>query len=379
MLKKFFKALLAWCLAFVVAFSCVNLACYFYRSGAGSISRENAYSISIRTPNSRIVRGAEGYGINYIDEKGYPNTNNLPLSNNYILLMGSSHAEGLQVMQKDNMATVLNNMIDPNVRTVYNLGTAGYTLPLIVQGFQAAIEEFPNASAIMIEVSELYFTNDDFKKAMNQAKYDPASSGEALVQSQSTKTRIRNWMLSTLPVISLLRERFESINVSWDGAFGIDQFVSAPTANETKNDNANVALDTATDEQSKITAEGSDTSGSGSFFEALNQTLALLRTEYHKPIILLYHPRVAIQPDGTMSIEREMSNYNDYLVACEKNDIVFVDTGDAFLKAYETDYTVPYGFSNTTIGNGHLNQAGHRIVAEEFYKAWIKIQDEEKN
>ena len=62
-----------------------------------------------------------------------------------------------------------------------------------------------------------------------------------------------------------------------------------------------------------------------------------------------------------------------------KNDIVFVDTGDAFLKAYENDYSVPYGFSNTTIGNGHLNQTGHRIVAEEFYKAWIEIQDEEKN
>jgi hypothetical protein len=29
--------------------------------------------------------------------------------------------------------------------------------------------------------------------------------------------------------------------------------------------------------------------------------------------------------------------------------------------------------------SGHLNQLGHRIVAEAFYKAWAETQDEEKN
>ena len=129
--KKTFKTIISWCLALVVALLCANLVSFFYRSGAGSIQRENAYSGSIRTPNSTIVRGAEGYGINVVDENGYLNDSSLPLAGHYILLMGSSHAEGLQVMQKDTMASVLNRMIDPTERTVYNIGTAGQTFPLI--------------------------------------------------------------------------------------------------------------------------------------------------------------------------------------------------------------------------------------------------------
>ncbi|MEZ4509477.1 MAG: hypothetical protein R2881_07570 [Eubacteriales bacterium] len=43
-------------------------------------------------------------------------------------------------MQRNNMATVLNGLFGGNARTVYNMGTAGYTLPLIVEGFQAGIE-----------------------------------------------------------------------------------------------------------------------------------------------------------------------------------------------------------------------------------------------
>lgn len=42
--------------------------------------------------------------------------------------------------------------------------------------------------------------------------------------------------------------------------------------------------------------------------------------------------------------------------------------GDAFLKEYEASYEVPYGFSNTSPGTGHLNRTGHRLVAEELYK-----------
>ena len=67
-LNKTIKALLSWCLAFVIAAFCANLVSFFYRSGAGSIPREHAFSINIRTPNSKIVRGSEGYGVNAVDE-----------------------------------------------------------------------------------------------------------------------------------------------------------------------------------------------------------------------------------------------------------------------------------------------------------------------
>ena len=74
-----------------------------------------------------------------------------------------------------------------------------------------------------------------------------------------------------------------------------------------------------------------------------------------------------------------MRYYEDYRAACASNGIIFLDTGDAFLRAYEKDYSVPYGFANTTFLTGHLNKTGHRIVAEAFYQALTQLQEEEKN
>ena len=378
-MKKPVKTILSWCLAAIIAASCANLISFFYRSGAGSINRENAFSISIRTPNSRMVRGSEGYGINHVDANGYLNDDTLPLSEQYILLMGSSHAEGLQVMQKDSMTAVLNNLIDPNVRTVYNLGTAGYTLPLIIEGFQAALDEFPNSSAIMIEISQLDFSNDELTQAMNQATFDPASTGQALMDSLGTGRRVRNDLLSAIPLISLLRQQIESMNFSMRDAFGIRDYFNKLATSATTQNNADADLEDIAPQGEEIAAQSAATGGSNGNFEALNQALALLRSEYDKPIILLYHAGVSILPDGTNSINRDMQYYDDYRAACEANDIVFVDTADAFLAAYQADFSLPYGFFNTTMQGGHLNALGHKIVALEFYKAWMNMQEEEKN
>jgi hypothetical protein len=296
--------------------------------------------------------------------------------------MGSSHAEGLQVMQKDNMVSVLNKMIDPNCRTVYNLGTAGYTLPFIVEGFQAALEEFPNASAVMIEISQMSFANDDLVNAMDQAKYNPASSGKALAQLLGTPRQIRNNILSAIPLISLLRQQLVSMDFSLSDAFGIERWGLIQQANESNTNDVFLDQDEmidATTDDAVAPDSAAEAADGESYYDTLNQMFALLRSEFERPIILLYHPRVSILPDGTISIDRDMRCYDDFMAACENNDIIFIDTGDAFLETYDADFSIPYGFNNTTLQGGHLNQIGHRIVAEEFYEAWMRIHEEEKN
>ena len=212
--------------------------------------------------------------------------------------MGSSHAEGLQVMQQQNMVSQLNRMLDESTRTVYNLGTAGYTLPLILQGFQAALEEFPQSSTIIIEVSELSYSSDALLGALDQTQYDPADSGQALVQNQSASRRLRNTALEILPVISLLRQQFESMDVTFRGAFGLQSLINGLTSEDGRNESARDAATDQTDQKG--------------YYEALNRAFALLRTEYEKPIILLYHPGVTIQPDGTIAIDRDMRYYEDF-------------------------------------------------------------------
>jgi hypothetical protein len=60
-----------------------------------------------------------------------------------------------------------------------------------VDGFQAALEVFPNASAVMIEISQLSFTNDDLDNAMDQARYS-RKFGKALAQLLGAPRQIRN-------------------------------------------------------------------------------------------------------------------------------------------------------------------------------------------
>lgn len=365
MSKKTIQAIISWCAALAIALLGANFVAFGYRSGAGSIQRTNAYSTSIRTPNSIIVRGAEGYGINAVDENGYLNDSTLPLKEHYILLMGSSHAEGLQVMQGNTMTSVLNRMLDPNERTVYNIGTAGQTFPLIAEGFRAAVEEFPNAEGVMMEISQLDFSDADFDRMMDQAVYSPESTGPALEQSLGFARRLRNNILGLLPVISQMRQQIDSINFSMSDAFGIAAFLK-------RNQQPIAASETAA--QDVMTQTGGST-----YAERIGQVLAMLREEFDKPIIILYHSGVTLLPDGQLQIDRDMRYYDDFKNACERNGIVFLDVGDTFLRAYEADHSLPYGFQNTTMPSGHLNTLGHKIVAEELYKAWMQIQDKENN
>ena len=39
---------------------------------------------------------------------------------------------------------------------------------------------------------------------------------------------------------------------------------------------------------------------------------------------------------------------------------------DSFQELYDTEYTLAHGFPNTAVGEGHLNAAGHRAIAEKL-------------
>lgn len=53
---------------------------------------------------------------------------------------------------------------------------------------------------------------------------------------------------------------------------------------------------------------------------------------------------------------------------CAENDIIFLDMSKRFEKEYKEHYAVPYGFSNTSVGEGHLNKSGHAMMANEIYR-----------
>ncbi|MBR0279256.1 MAG: hypothetical protein IJQ75_04680, partial [Synergistaceae bacterium] len=56
-----------------------------------------------------------------------------------------------------------------------------------------------------------------------------------------------------------------------------------------------------------------------------------------------------------------------------ENGIYFLNMAGRFLEEYEKDYTLPYGFANTSVGKGHMNVHGHRMFADEIYKLIQRI------
>ena len=59
---------------------------------------------------------------------------------------------------------------------------------------------------------------------------------------------------------------------------------------------------------------------------------------------------------------------------CYQNGLNFIDMSNRYQEEYKKNYTVPSGFINTAVASGHINKHGHRMIAEELYKAIEEIE-----
>ena len=96
--------------------------------------------------------------------------------------------------------------------------------------------------------------------------------------------------------------------------------------------------------------------------EVLSQAFTTIRAEYDGKVIILYLPLISIENSG-MVIEYDVS-FEDFVDICLEFEFEVVDMGEKYLEHYKMDYSVPYGYSNTAPGRGHLNNKGHEMVAQ---------------
>jgi hypothetical protein len=94
---------------------------------------------------------------------------------------------------------------------------------------------------------------------------------------------------------------------------------------------------------------------------ALDWTVDALAREYPNAIITFVpEPDYFGDPLRKTKLERAVE------VAVRRNGLTFVDPRDSFVQAYTRDHVVATGFANTIPGRGHLNRAGHRMLAAEL-------------
>lgn len=324
---KIKKSFLQWTAAIVVGFCIVNLLCFVYERPTGWIETPNGPSPAGWNPGTVLVHGTEGYGIIKTDGNGYLNQPGT-LQENYVLCMGSSHTQGKEVSVGENYSSLLNAHFSKGEGELatYNIACDGNFLPSLIKHFSAAVQAFPEASVVTIEVSNVDVTTDELEDALKQVEYDESQSVKNQIQYMGFKDKTKIFIKEYFPLISLVKSKLETSSVG---------------------DNTN-------------TVEQTDNSNA---VKTLGKAIELIRSRYDGEIIFIYHSQIVIKNDGSISFEEDKL-FEEFENICSENNVRVVDMRPVFVEHYENEKEIPYGFANTKPGNGHLNELGHSLIAE---------------
>ena len=337
--KYYTRQIAQWILALLAALFIMNLLAFTFYNPCQELVRNQGSTTGFLLPDSIGVYGLEGYCIANIDDKGYVNRS-LPRSDSYIIVAGASHTEGLFIPLKYRYSDILNGMIDPkdDELHVYNIGKSGNFFSVVLQHLDGIISEFPDAGAYIIETDSLAYDTKALYDSTIQTGFDPDETAQSILSSLSNRQQFTIKLKQSLPLARELHKQYLTYEES----------KADPSESDT--------LDPAFWEEEY----------NGGFYEALDSLMAFIRSKTDKQVIILYHPAISLKEDGTMEL---LTNGAEpyYREACKNHGIDFVDMSDRFLKAYEEDGIIPYGFNNTTPGSGHINRPAHRMIAEELY------------
>lgn len=331
-MSKFLKQIGSWILAFLIMSIIMNVVLAFYNRSAGWIDRSTGATRAIFYPNTGILFGTEGRGYHKSDSRGYVNDVDV-LADNYVIAVGASHSQGKEVGRGKRYTDLLNKWLGyENEAYVYNVSQSANYYPRIIKGFNALVQEFPDASKIVIEIGSTFYSAKELEDALDQRKFDEMQTGEHIFSTLSTFKKASILAKQYLPLLFNINERYNEL--------------------------------------AKISAENNSSEESGEldideYTAALEKTLELITSEFSGEIIVLFHPNVNINHDGTMSIETAVTD-DAFKASCAKYNVRVVDMSEKYMAEYEANYTVPCGFSNSKMGSGHINADGHRMIAEEL-------------
>jgi hypothetical protein len=229
---------------------------------------------------------------------------------------------------------------------VYNMAWDGHFYPKLVAGFNAAITEFPDSSAVVLEIGSTEFNIDELKNSLSSREFSAAQTGSELNKNMSITAMITALVKENIPFLNVVKTQFKNFEISYDGAFGI-----------------------AASEE----AESEDAFNYQTYYDAVKATAELMRNSYDGTIIIMYHPSMELESDGTI-LWADTETYDAFKQAIVDSNIIFLDLQDDFQEAYDENQTVPYGFNNTSPGSGHMNKYGHQIAAKALYKVLKEVR-----
>lgn len=305
-------------IAGVLAIAILSLFSYGYSySGVHIVSKTGVTDYKWEA-NQRKASMTEGFAWFRMDENGYNNT--FPKNDKIdVLLMGSSHMEAVNVASDKNAGYLLNELLPGYT---YNIGISGHTLYNCINNLQNAAAEY-SPDWIVIETDRVALESDKMQEVID-GKFPHIKSYDSgllyYIQKYAPGVKlIYNQLSNWIHMEKAVYEIIESEDISENYINILDEFLATATG-------------------------------------AMNNSQKLL---------IVYQPQTAIDESGKYISTSEDKYSKIFKQRCENAGIEFIDLSEEFETLYTTENILAHGFSNTAAGEGHLNEDGHKIFAEQ--------------
>ncbi len=332
-LKKFLKCILAG----IVAVAILSLILAPYSLMPVHVENTKQNTDYVWTANSLWSRMTEGISFGKFDSNGYNNAQ--VVENPDILVLGSSHTEGINVLQSENFAALLGQEFE-GTYTTYNMGISGHFFIKVCKYLQKNAELYPDAKYIVIETDTINFTEKAVDSLLNGTVEFTPSNSESLIG-----------MLQKLPFARIVYHQLIS---------GL----------------LDMLLPQKAQEESISNKPNSPTLPDEAVYDALFSYIQESLKDSDAQLIVTYHPTGTILEDGSVSFIKDEAALSLFSRKCQEYGVSFVDMTEPFAQMYATEHKLPHGFVTGPIGSGHLNADGHRKIAEELAQCIIALKEE---
>lgn len=319
------KGILGWCVAGLLSLVIASAFVMIYNFSGTHITNPSGATDYKWSANQYKGNMTEGINWMRMDANGF---NNLSADTKDIdiLLMGGSHMEAVQFPTERNAGSLL-NLLQPDYKT-YNIGMSGHQLDTCLDNLEAAVDEFEPSQWLVVHSGDISMTAEKLRSVADGLLAEIPSYDSGIV-----------YHLQKIPAIKVIyKQLMEKISN--------DRLRSGASAAEVSE------MPDYTEEKALL-------------IQVLAEKAAYC-AERNIQLVIAYTPPTAVGTTGEMVRTDDVLWIRAFEEVCQTTGVVFIDCFDALKECYDASYEVPYGFNNATMGAGHLNEVGHRVLAEQI-------------
>lgn len=308
---------------------------------------------------------SEGNGTTHIQDHGI--IGNISEKTNKIVIWGDSYVEALQVSDKHKMSAQLSGLLSSHGNEAWESVAVARSGRMVadyyfnIPNYEKILSNIRYHVIVVASVKD--FLPDEGPSGYNRFISEPELAFVPAQPPQETeqkkrfleiKTFLNHWQLQF--IWNLYRDFF----IDDKGHKAIVKELRFTLGETTKKQKATNIQTTPNEKQTE---------------DVFAFAVGKLKEATEKPIIIVYCPLVPRISNGAIDYTDPNQAQADILEkACRAKGIKFVNMNRAFEGFFRKSNRFPRGFANTSPGDGHFNDAGHRLVANSIYDL-IKAED----